>query len=297
MTVLEDFQFEVNGYVFGRRCPVFVDTAGFDPGSAEWTTQDTTNPMSGATNFGRDVLSGPEWTWMLHVDGDQDLGESDGLRILGEMGAAWRNGANGYKDSSVVLPLRYRLAGRTRVVFGRPRRFDYKPDGRILGGYLPPSASFKTADPLHYDDVESGIDITLAPPISGGTSFPAVFPITFRRDPGYLPPSALVVGGDAPTAPIVEFIGPVLNPSVTIGAFTIGLTGQIGEGGIVTMDARPWINSITRSGNTAGASVSRATRLTAARLRPGNYSAVFRGQDASGQGRCRVRWRNAWHTL
>ena len=105
------------------------------------------------------------------------------------------------------------------------------------------------------------------------------------------------VGGDARTYPIVTFTGPVTNPSVEMGDVTIGMLGTIAAGGSVTIDTRPWMQSVTRVGNTGGASLTRNTRMARSGLAPGAYQAVFRGVDVTGGARCQVRWRSAWHTL
>ncbi len=107
----------------------------------------------------------------------------------------------------------------------------------------------------------------------------------------------MTVEGDAKTAPVVEFHGPVTNPSVTIGPIVIGLTGTIPEGASVTVDTRPWSQGLTRVGNTAGVTLSRTTRIARSLVGPGAYQATLRGTDATGTARCRVRWRNAHSTL
>ena len=63
------------------------------------------------------------------------------------------------------MALRYRLNDRTRVVYGRPRKFDYTLDNKVFGGYIPITCDFKLASPLFYDDDESSIDVrTVATP-------------------------------------------------------------------------------------------------------------------------------------
>lgn len=294
MAALEEFQFELDGYAFGNGLPIFVDPTGFDPGDAEVVDQDQTNPLSGARMMGRDMVGAPTWTWNLHVDGEDP---DTALASLAAMAAKWRGGSAGFRDSRTVSRLRYRIGSRTRCVFGRPRRFSAKPDNRILGGYLPPMATFALADAKHYDDDEQLFDMRMAPTVAGGFSFPAAFPITFESSVDNEPPSAVVVEGDAATAPIVTFYGPVLDPKIKIGNFVLGLSGTIYEGGSVTIDARPWAQKITRSGNAGTAGLTRDTRLNRALLEPGAYSAVFTGSDQTGMARCRVRWRNAWHSL
>lgn len=294
MAVLEEFQFELDEYVFGHHRPIFVDQDGFDPGDESIIDQDQTNPLTGARVMGRDVVAAGTWTFAMHVDGEDP---TTALEEVAKLKAIWRNGADGYREGRVVKPLRYNIAGRTRVVYGRPRRFSFKPNNRLLGGYLPPLATFDRADDLHYADEINTLDMALAPDVSGGFEWPATWPLTFDRDPGFVPPWEILVGGDAPTLPIITFFGPVTDPSITIGDFTMGLAGSIGEGGSVEIDTRPWAQTITRAGNAGSARLTRDVRLTRAALRPGAYSAVYRGTDATGESSCRVVWRDAWHSL
>lgn len=295
MVALKDYQFDIDGYVFGLDMPIFVDPAGFKPSRGDVQTQDQTNPLNGARMMGRDVQTAGSWSFVMHTATETP---EEALEELGKLGSKWVGGVNGYRESRKVSALRYRIAGRTRVVFGRPRRFDFDGlDNRFMNGYLPPAATFDKADALHYDDDEQSVVMFLKPAEQGGLVMPAAFPLTFERDPDYVAPSAMVVGGDARTAPVVTFTGPVLNPSVTIGDATVALTGQLGAGGSITIDCRPWAMTVTRSGDTSGAALSNSTRMTRAALAPGAYSAVFRGIDTSGAARCQVRWRDAWNTI
>lgn len=288
---LEDYQFELNGYRFGLDCPIFVDENGFDPGSNGWMAQDQQSSITGATRMGRDVRSAQVWQWMLHSNAEDDV---ELLAELQKMGQAWLAGD---RDARTVHMLRYRVGGRTRVIFGRPRSFDYKPGRMFYAGALPPTATFAKADALHYDDEEQGVDMRLHLSSPGGFSWPATFPLTFTRDGEYVPPWGVIVGGDAPTAPIVVFHGPVTDPSVRIGDYKLSLRGFLPEGGRVRVDARPWSMDVTRSGPRGSIQLTSDVRLTSARLEPGAYDAIFTGVDNTGTARCQILWRNAWHTL
>lgn len=291
--ILEDYQFSLDGYVFGHAQPIFLDAdEGFDPGAAEEEVQDGQNPQNGARVFGRDVLKPPTWTWTLHVDRTD---EETALAELAAMGSAWRNPA--YRANGAVAMLRYRLGGRTRCVFGRPRRYSYKFDNRFMQGYVPPMATFDLADDKHYDENEDALDLQLVPMVPGGFEVPFVAPISIDRDENAPTPGAVVVGGDTSTAPVVEFVGPVTNPRLTIGPFTVGLDGTLPSGSTVIIDPRPWAMRVTRTGPAAAVALTAQTRLAKALVPPGAYQAVFTGVDYSGQARCRVRWRNAYTTL
>lgn len=290
---LEDYQFELEGYAWGQGLPIFVDEEGFDPGDPEVETQDGRNPITGSRMFGRDTQSGPTWTWAMHVD---QTDATTALASLAEMAATWRNTASRL-DSGDVVALRYAVADRTRLVYGRPRRFSYKPNNLLLGGTVPPMATFDCVNALHYDDTWSEVDVRLLPSSSGGFTVPFTVPLQLVSE-GSGATKPVVIDGDAPTEPVVTFYGPAQNPAVTIGDFTIGLTGQVYAGEVITVDARPWAMTVTdQRGASRGEMLSRKTRLTQARLSPGQYQAVVSGIDITGAAHVTVGWRNANHSL
>lgn len=141
-----------DGYAFGAGNEVSVDAeGGFDPGEDSWETEDTTNPRTGGTAFGREVLEGPTWSFALHVDQATVREAKD---ALGRIRSQWR-AAEVRDDPGAVTTLRYCMGKEHRRVYGRPRRFASPPDNKILGGYVPIVADFKCATPYTYDDVES----------------------------------------------------------------------------------------------------------------------------------------------
>lgn len=295
MTVLQDYQFELDGYVFGLDCPIFVDAEGFDPGEPQWLDQDQVNPLTGATMMGRDVRGASPWTFAMHVNTETP---EDALAELAKIGAKWANGSVGWRETGKVTSLRYCIGGRTRRVYGRPRRFSAKPGNKVMGGYLPPLATFERADSLHYDDAPSSIDMFLmASGPAGGIEFPLAFPMVVETDPTFETPWAVVVGGDAPTGVVITFTGPVTDPKLVIGDFKMGFTGFLPEGSSITVDTRPFSTTIQRSGAAGSLALTRDTRLTRGVLMPGAYDALFTGTDTSGGARCQVIWHNAWHTL
>ena len=129
MTVLNDYQFEIlpsedasNGFVFGIGADVSLDDGGFDPGENEWLSQDGQNTRRGVKAFGRDVIGAKTWAWESHTDMEDVQGALD---ILDDFSAAW-------EPYEVEIPgwttaVRYTLAGRTRRVYGRPRRYAAPP--------------------------------------------------------------------------------------------------------------------------------------------------------------------------
>lgn len=288
--VLDEFQFDLDGYVWGHGLPIFVDPEGFDPGDPDNITQDGVNPITGARMFGRDMQSAGQWTWQCHVDGDD---VESALEYAALMGSKWRD----EKWLTSIAQLRYSLAGRTRCVYGRPRRFSFKPNNGLLSGYLPPMASFDLVDSKYYDDDEQFVDMQIVPAVVGGFEVPFEAPILVSLQVPTVQPGLVVIGGDAKTSPVVEFTGPLTNGSVVIDTLTYGFTGTLPADAQLIIDPRPWAQAVTRIGNTTGVALSRDTRLTRSLVGPGNYQALFRGTDPSGTARCRVSWRNAYSTL
>jgi hypothetical protein len=203
MLDLSDFQFEilpdedsVDGVGFGIHLDVSVDDGGFDPGTAEWATQDGQNPLDGTTMFGRDTLLGETWAWNAHIN-RQTVGEA--LQTLRALRKAWR--ARGILDEpGKMAVVRYQMEGERRRVYGRPRRFAAPPDNKILNGYIPVTMDFKTAVATSFDDLEQITTVNFVVDSDGGLRFPTRFPAS------PLPPGeregSILVGGDAPTYPV-----------------------------------------------------------------------------------------------
>lgn len=312
-----DYGFELEGVPFGIGQLITVENEGFDPGSAEWLTQDQPNPRDGSTMFGRDKLTGPTWIWQLSTDCygtpeeaaelgiDLDAHPTDrhaevtALRAASRLASAWRS--QRFRDKpGVVVPMKYRVGNRTRRVYGRPRTFAAPPSNRMSGGYVPITADFKCVDHLHYDDVASSATIGL--PVGGdGVRIPARFPV--RLSPAVQQPGQIQVGGDAYTYPVIRIDGPVSNPwvegQVEVGQdWRIDLNMTIVAGDYVEIDTHPWVNTILRN-DTANVSdaLGRRQWLSKVRLKPGDQNITFGGSAVTGSPSVTVTWRAAWSYL
>lgn len=294
MAISEDFQFDLLGYTFGLHRRMSTDQTGFRVTNGEVITQDSVNRFTGARMSARDIDSAGGFEWSIHVDTESD---EEALAELAAMKKVWRNNGLGWKATGQQAMLSYRLAGRDRVVFGRPRKFDYELDNRLLGGYMPLTATFDLAYPAFYGSEEKHIDMNIGRDTPGGLSFPAAMPYAYEVEPGYVRPFEMKVGGDAGTHPIIKFGGPSTNPSVTIGTMTLGFSGTLEQGASIEVDCRPWAMTMKRANGGANLIPSRATRLNRAFFLPGTYSAEYRAIDTSGLSTCQVRWRDAWSTL
>jgi hypothetical protein len=303
--IIKDFNFEIlpdvdadDGVLFGIGQDVSLDDGGFTPGSTDWATQDAESSQNGTTAFGRDRLLGPTWNWQLHVNRDDDV---NALESLAELKTAWR-ALHIRNTPGAVLPLRYRLAGRTRRIYGRPRRFEESPTNTMLGGHLPISVDFKCVDGFTYDDVMQNVSMRLGQELEdegidtgGGFIFPLTFPTIT------LPPtkrqSRVLIGGDAPAYPIIRFQGPVTNPVLITDDWRIGVTMQIQDGQYVEIDTRPWKQTALLNGNASVAGLlGRKTRMDKVVFNPGVFEARYNG-FSSGETICTVRWANTWNSL
>ncbi len=301
MTVLDEMQFELlpsedaeSGEPFGIGLPVSVDDGGFVPGATEWAIQDTESPTRGTTSYGRDRLLGPTWAWQLHVN-ESDIPSA--RATLSKFAAAWR-AMHIRETPGAVIPLRYWLGGQARRIYGRPRRLDAPPDNLILGGFIPISVDFRAVDGFIYDDEPGVLTLGLSQGGSeGGFLFPTVFPTT--TDPVGLTVAQAVVGGDAPTYPVVRFNGPVTNPQLISDAWTISLIGvNIPTGQYVDVDTRPWkLTAMLNGTSSVAGSLARRTRMVDMKLWPGRAELIYRGTSSSGSSTCEVRWNSAYHSF
>jgi len=300
MLALEEMQFELlpsadatSGVGFGIGLDVSVDDAGFDPGSLDWLTQDSDNPTNGVTGFGRDVATGPTWTWSLHVNEDDT---ASGLAALRVLRAAWRARQIAGTPGAVTA-VRYRVGDRVRRVYGRPRNFAAPPDNRLISGLVPITSSFKCADDRVYDDVESMISLGASDTSTVGSFvFPVKFPTSTLSQK--VQRQQAVVDGDAPTYPVIRIQGPVTNPIIETDTWTLPLDLSLGPTESVVIDTRPWNLSVRRNdGASMVDALPRRQRFADLVLTPGNHDIEFRASSTSSSTSCAVAWRSAYDSI
>lgn len=301
-TVLADKQFEIlptedasTGFVFGKGADVSINDEGWDPGQAEWLTQDTENTRRGVKAFGRDVQSARQWVWESHVD---KYDEDEAIDTLEAFAAAWSPDEL-VEQSGAVTALRYSFRGRTRRIFGRPRRFAAPPSNRVMSGYVPITHDFDCVDHLTYDDDESMAMIPFNSEVAeGGWTFPAAFPLITVSAQG-IGETQLAVGGNARTYPVIRFNGPWVEPSMSTPDWTVAWMGSLSAGEWVEIDARPWkLTVLNQSGASVVGDLYRRTWLEDIYLKPGTQPQVtLDGFSSSGTASATVRWRNAWKSL
>lgn len=294
-----DLDSGLTGFVFGTEDTGYLTLSRPVVVAGDVRSADVDRPSEDGRAFGRDFLGSKSYTFEIGVltDATNGLGTADphaaNLDALNALDALWNDPKWRNNPRSMAM-LRSCEAGRTWRCYGRPRRFDEAAGKLTYSGYTPVVAGFDLIDDRWYADVESFADVNLAPSPTGGFTAPLVAPITTTYDASGV--GVAVIGGSKATWPVVEFHGPILNPSVTIGDLTIGLTGALAYDHIVTVDTRPWRRLVRR--NTDGASLSgwlsAATPVMRACLLPvGTHDVTLRGADVTGSSWVRVRWREA----
>jgi len=290
MADLANKQFELAGVRWGLGLPILVEDGGFTPGVADPRAQSVARPMGDGSLFGVDYFGAPTWAWNFGVNATT---EGDALDALAGLTTAWRNNAGRVAPGS-SLPLRYSLGGRTRRVYGRPRRISVSVDNAIDAGYIPGVMDFELEDHLHYDDDEQSIVLTLVNTSSGGWVFPNTFPI-FTSGSGSRQ-GTIAVDGDAPAHFQAVIQGPVSAPSLVGSGWAFDLSSSLTAGQSVTVDTRT-ATVLRNDGASLAGALSRRSKVGRARLKAGGQELVFTGADSTGSARCTVKWRPANHSL
>lgn len=302
MSTLQEHQFEIlpdaeafDGFVFGIGAEVSVDEEGFDPGEAGWAIQDSDNTRRGVRAFGRDTRAAKTWTWEAHVNREN---VREAVETLENLSAAWS------PDSVMLEPgaqtaIRYRLAGRDRRIFGRPRHFAAPPTNLILGGFVPVTMDFALVDSYTYDDAESMVNVPYNSSVEGGgMAFPLTFPIETIPSEGD-GSGQLSVGGTARAYPVIRFNGPWQNPEIRTDHWSLRWTGSIPSSGWVEIDCRPWaLTVLDQSGASVVGGLGRQSWLEDCYFAPGSRPQVsLAGGASSGAASATIRWRNTWTSI
>lgn len=294
---LSDYQFELGGVRFGKGCPVELDDEGWDVGADDPQSQDVFNSVTDSFAFGDDALQPSIWTWALHTDDARSIDEA--LADDRELDLAWKTSYDRRRPGSLA-ELRYAFAGRTRLVYGRPRRYASGKTNRIMRGYLQITAEFARADTLFYGDEVVTATIGLQPPAAYGLVSPITSPITTLTNTPTLSTTP-AVGGDVPTPFIATIHGPttgsLTNPKISTDTWQLELLTTIEAGSSITIDTHPWVSKATRSDGAVVSSFSARSRFSKARLAPEGETLRFDGIDSSGTATCQIAARPAYMTI
>lgn len=293
---LLNYQWELDGVVFGADCPVEHE-ANAAPSGYTRRTQDTPNPARDGKSLGIDLFDPTAWGFQLFTNGTD---EGSALTALAELATAWR--ADDIRQvTKAVMPLRYRLNNRTRRVYGRPNRWEAPLGPEFHGGKIPITCDFNTVSELFFDDDEDSITVGSVEPKTGGLLAPLSAPLSTELSSATRDHTA-DVGGLLSTPFWVKFYGPSTDAYLEIdGVRVIQLRGSLpsGESEAVVVDARPWIMAVYRDSDGAGRSdlMHPRFRLPKLLLKPGSHQFTYGATDPTGSSYAKVSWRGAHPTV
>ena len=284
MNKLQDGDFELNGFRVGDMDSVFV--TGFEPSEPGARYQDTPNPSGHGVHFGRDYYDNSTWTFEFAATG------ADRLAAMSALNAEWRKVNHKPGEESV---LRFRLAGRERRVYGRPRHFLPTVGPSLTRGHITAAATFATSDPYVYGDEPISMSATMFASSKGGLKTPLKGNLTGVKA-GVRNGAIPDVGGEAPTPFVAVIKGPIKDPSIASGDWVVQVNTTLAYDQTLTIDTRK--NTVLRNdGTSLGGSLTRTSRLANARLNPGPASILFSGIDPTGTSKVTVTWHPTYYTI
>lgn len=295
MVDLINGEFELNGFSFGsRRSGYFLKEGGFEVGPTTFVTQDKDNPDGDGQVFGRDYLQSTNYTFEMWVEGTENAaGWQDVSRKMSAFRAIW-HGSQGRFQARSVDEMSIWHGDKPGLIYGRPRNYaeDRTKIRRGVGGIL---CDFAAVDDRIYEELWNSHIIRVVESTPGGLIAPFIAPITGTKA-GVSRPGTFEVIGDAPTAAVVRFNGPVTSPRLTItNGWVLALNISLGVGEWVDIDTRPWIRQVLRngSGSAAGTLTIDSNPLSEMYFDPGVYEMIYKGVDATNTSTATIWWRGA----
>lgn len=290
MAELEHEQFEIDGYKFGRLCPVNVESIEW--GSPEIRQVDSTRPREDGRRFGRDYRGGRTLSFSLFTMGTDVSAMSD----LGELSAKW-DAAAIRAQSGAVSVLRWNIGGRLRKVWGRPRQISADPHYFFQGKAMI-TADFETVDHLFYADEIQSASVSLVPPPIGGLTEPLSDPL-IGVQAGQIQ-GRIFVDGDTPAWLSTRIYGPILRPEISVGGvWSAKLNVDLKSDEYIDISPIPWDRKVRKNGkeNASGTLTQDSQRLSQMLITPGNHEVILGGTDRTGRATAVFSWLSAYHSL
>jgi hypothetical protein len=282
-----------------------------DLGDTSITEEDSERPRKDGVAFGTDYFGGRTITFGLGVAAPTEL---LALQAQSAIIKAWH--ADEIRSSpGAVATLTTQNAGRQRLTYGRPRRMATVHSIKRKSGIVELQCDFKCADHLFYDVGDQAITVPFVPTPTTGFTVPFSVPWS-TAGASTVNWTTMIVNSEKPVWPVITIKGPIINPVVKIApqgggplllplsssqlasSWALKLNMTIGAGGEVTIDTRPWRQSVTRSDGASFAGyLSRDSRIDQASIYPGTYSIILGGIDPTGTSKLTIRWRNAYASI
>lgn len=205
---------------------------------------------------------------LLHLPTTSLQGRSN-LNALSKLRTIWR--ADSVRGQAGAVAALYRQTeDRTRVAYGRPRRFAPAHSKLFRQGYTPVVADFQCVDDRWYSSTSTVVTVQKSWRPLQPSAGPVIKPPPLVDARG-----SVTMRGDTATWPIITINGPAVNPVVTIGdQVRVKVLTFVKAGEWVRVDPRPWVRTVRLS---TGASVGHlldrtSTRLAEMFVPPGTYA-------------------------
>lgn len=299
--LLESSDEDADGLLLGGSSVIVTN---FDPGTPDLTDKDTARPMSDGVFFGRDFRGGRVLTLEMTAVGPEVSGlaayesadpVAAAMDTADQVLGAWASDRVRLVPNAVQV-LRWRAGGRTRRVYGRPRKC--APNlANYHAGTVPLTADFQAGDDLVYSDLRKVTTVGIVVPPLSFTTWPLRWPVVWQRAESSQAAS-VVVGGTRPTWPSFTIHGPILNPTIVVGGYgQFMVNTNLLSDQTLYIDTRPWNRGIRRENgaNLAGLVDVRATPLSQFQFPPGSYSVALKGVDTTGTASLVVEHRDAYN--
>ena len=234
--------------------------------------------------MGQDFKEPPTISFDMWANGSS---EDDARVALGALIHAWDSPGlrgQGGQVAELVHP-------RGRSVFGRPRKIAPTQINRVERGQVEVTAAFDMVTDRWFGS-EGSATVSLVPPLGRGLVAPLVEPLTIQgaAQNAY----GFTVGGSEPAYPVIEFRGPITNPSLHGPGWDLRVRGSLAYDETLIVDTRPWVRSLTLNGRpAAGLLMPSSSRLRDVTLPPGFHSVQLRGTDITGTASALISWREA----
>lgn len=309
-------QYELGGVVFGTRDPrlnpnpYLVKSFEIEPGAltngsggnlsqASGTTgvltSDASYPNEDGTKFGQDFYTGMVLTFSIDI---WERGQVS-YDTIGPLKSAWRTKKH-RETANELTTLRICRGGRTRRVYGRPRKFK-ETYGHVEQGYVPIDCQFQAADECFYDDAQNIKTIGLVNQPNNGMSYPTTYPKRYHTTG--VAATTVQIDGHYPTFPQFKINGPINYPTISLAnGWTIKINAIMHQYDYIIIDPRPWERKATFYApngiviNAAGYFTQSSPTMREMALEPGTHTINFGGVDPTLSGYLEIGWRNAWAT-
>lgn len=186
---------------------------------------------------------------------------------------------------------------RGRSAFGRPRRL--VPSSVLLTD-TPPTvnleADFRAVNDLWYGS-EQSTQVPLVPAPGGGLVAPLAAPLSTTASSSRA--TSFEVGGEVPTDGVFTVSGgQITNPVIeVVGVVSFQFDLSLAYDQTLVVDTRPWARSIRRNGGSVRGALARgSSRLSSAKIPPGEHQLVLRGSSLTGTPNVSLSWRDAFTT-